>query len=539
MVNLICIKWIVPAQCYIQDASWQRRSGRASISGANSVTNENSLRIKRLGVDTHHQPIAFMRRDCHVCRAEGFNSQSRIQLRLNGNSVIATLDIIGNDWLEQGEVGVSEATWKLLHATEGDAVSITHPPPLESLTHVRAKIFRRTLDHAAFHAIMRDITAGRFSDVQLAAFVTACTGDKLTLDEITDLTAAMVDVGERLQWPQSAIFDKHCVGGLPGNRTTPLVVAIVAANGLCIPKTSSRAITSPAGTADTMETLAPVTLDLATIRHVVEREGGCIAWGGFVNLSPADDILIRVERALEIDSEGQLVASVLSKKKAAGASHVLIDIPIGASAKVRSKEAGQALAEMLLTVGKRLGLQIRTHLSDGRQPVGNGIGPALEAKDIISVFRNALDAPADLREHALDLAGILLEMGNVAATGKGRIVAENTLNSGAAWRKFQAICEAQGGMREPPAATHTREICAIRDGYVQAIDNRVLSRLAKLAGAPASAAAGIQVIAKIGKWVQRGEPLFVLHAQTRGELDYALDYGQIHSDIYTLGEEIR
>jgi thymidine phosphorylase len=449
------------------------------------------------------------------------------------------LDIVGDAWLEEGEVGVSEATWKLLDATEGDTVSIAHPSPLESLTHVRAKIFRHTLDRPAFQAIMRDITAGKFSDVQLSAFVTACTGDKLTLDEITDLTAAMVDAGERLQWPQPAIFDKHCVGGLPGNRTTPLVVAIAAANGLCIPKTSSRAITSPAGTADTMETLAPVTLDLETIRRVVEREGGCIAWGGFVNLSPADDILIRVERALEIDSEGQLVASVLSKKKAAGATHVLIDIPVGATAKVRSKEAGETLAEMLSTVGRRLGLQIRTHLSDGRQPVGSGIGPALEANDLLSIFQNARSAPLDLREHALDLAGLLLEMGNVAGPGKGRIIAENTLNSGAAWRKFQAICAAQGGMREPPTAMHTRPICAMRDGYVQAIDNRVLSRLAKLAGAPAAAAAGIQVIAKIGKWVQRGEPLFVLHAETRGELAYALDYCQIHSDIYTLGEEIR
>jgi len=503
------------------------------------VTNENSLRLKRLDVDTHHQPIAFMRRDCHVCRAEGFNSQSRIQLKLNGVNVIATLDIVGNDWLEQGEVGVSESTWNLLHATEGDIVSITHPSPLESLAHVRAKIFRHTLNRTAFQAIIRDVTAGKFSDVQLAAFVTACTGDKLTLDEITDLTTAMVDAGERLQWQPSTVFDKHCVGGLPGNRTTPLVVAIVAANGLCIPKTSSRAITSPAGTADTMETLAPVTLDLPTIRRVVEREGGCIAWGGFVNLSPADDILIRVERALEIDSEGQLVASVLSKKKAAGATHVLIDIPIGATAKVRNKETGEALAEMLCTVGKRLGLFVKTHLSDGRQPVGWGIGPALEAKDLLSVFQNVRSASPDLREHALDLAGLLLEMGNAATAGKGRVLAEHTLNSGAAWRKFQAICEAQGGMRQPPTAAYTQPMCAIRDGYVQAIDNRVLSRIAKLAGAPASAAAGIQVIAKIGQWVHRGEPLFVLHAETQGELAYALDYCHIHSDVYTLGEEIR
>jgi thymidine phosphorylase len=325
---------------------------------------------------------------------------------------------------------------------------------------------------------------------------------------------------------------------LPGNRTTPLVVAIIAANGLCIPKTSSRAITSPAGTADTMEMLAPVMLDLPTIRRVVDNEGGCIAWGGFVKLSPADDILIRVERALEIDSEGQLVASVLSKKIAAGATHVLIDIPFGPTAKVRSKPAGEALAEMLEVVGKRLGLNVRSHLSDGTQPVGRGIGPALEAHDLLAIFQNHADAPLDLRARALDLAAHMLEMGGMAAAGQGHRLAELTLTSGAAWKKFQAICAAQGGMRTPTIAPHQHPIFALRDGYVKAIDNRVLSRIAKLAGAPAAAAAGVCVKAKIGQWVHRGDPLFVLHAETKGELAYALDYHQLHTDVFTLGDEL-
>lgn len=287
-----------------------------------------------------------------------------------------------------------------------------------------------------------------------------------------------------------------------------------------------------------MEMLAPVMLDLPTIRRVVDAEGGCVVWGGFVKLSPADDILIRVERALEIDSEGQLVASVLSKKIAAGASDVLIDIPVGPTAKVRSKAAGETLADMLESVGKRLGLNVRSHISDGTQPVGRGIGPALEAHDLLAIFQNHAAAPNDLRERALDLAGLLLEMGGAAATGQGHLLAEQTLASGAAWKKFQAICAAQGGMRIPPVASHQHPIFALRDGYVKAIDNRVLSRIAKLAGAPAAAAAGLCVLAKIGQWVHRGDPLFVLHAETLGELAYALDYYQLHTDVFTLGEEM-
>lgn len=148
----------------------------------------------------------------------------------------------------------------------------------------------------------------------------ACGDDALNDKEITALTDAMVKAGSRIDWGLDQVIDKHCVGGLPGNRTTPIVVSILTACGLTVPKTSSRAITSPAGTADTMETLTDVSLSLEQMRQVVRNEGGCLAWGGSVRLSPADDLLIQVERALDIDSEGQLIASVLSKKLAAGAT---------------------------------------------------------------------------------------------------------------------------------------------------------------------------------------------------------------------------
>lgn len=196
-------------------------------------------------------------------------------------------------------------------------------------------------------AILQDMAAGRYTDIDLSAFLTACTAVGMSLDEVAWLTRGMVQVGERVAWDHAVVADKHSVGGLPGNRTSPIVVSIVAAGGVCIPKTSSRAITSPAGTADAMETLAPVDLDLASMRRGVEREGGCVIWGGAIHLSPVDDLLIRVERALDLDSEAQLVASVLSKKVAAGSSHVVIDIPVGPTAKIRTLDAAQTIAHLL------------------------------------------------------------------------------------------------------------------------------------------------------------------------------------------------
>ena len=484
----------------------------------------NVLRLRRLGIDTYDEPVIYMRADCPVCRAEGFASHSRVTVAVNGTSIVATLHVVTSELLGVEEASLSESAWKLLGAQDGDAVALSHPEPIESLSHVRAKVYGRRLEAAAIHAVIKDVAALRYSDIHLAAFVSACAGDRLDAAETIALTRAMVETGERIAWAQRPIVDKHSVGGLPGNRTTPIVVAIAAAAGLVMPKTSSRSITSPSGTADTMETLAPVDLDVPAMRRVVEREGGCIVWGGAMHLSPADDILIRVERPLDIDSEGQMVASILSKKCAAGSTHVVIDMPVGATAKVRDAARARSLTARLAEVGAAVGLVVRIVATDGVQPVGRRIGPALEARDVMAVLERAADAPADLQQRALRLAAEVLELGGAARPGAGIVLASEILDDGRAWRKFQAICEAQGGMRQPPIAPHTEPVCAPAAGEVTLIDNRRLARVAKLAGAPVARAAGIELHAFLGTRVARGDPLFTVHAETRGELSYALDY---------------
>lgn len=497
------------------------------------------LRARRLGLHTQHQAVAVMRRDCHVCRSEGLSARSQVLVTAGARQVQATLFQIEGDLVAPGQVALSETAWALLGVSEGDLVEVSHPPALDSLAGVRRRIHGNRLDRSAFSAIVRDAVAGRYTDVQLAAFLTASAALPLDEQEIVDLTHAMVEAGDRLRWGAKTVVDKHCIGGLPGNRTTPIVVAVAAANGLIMPKTSSRAITSPAGTADTMETLAPVDLDLAAIRRVVDAEGGCIVWGGAVHLSPADDIFVRIERELDVDTEGQLIASVLSKKIAAGSTHVVIDIPVGPTAKIRTKTAGTELAARLGAVAAHFGLTVVCHLTDGAAPVGRGIGPALEALDVLAVLRNETGAPDDLRSRAATLAGAALEIGGAAAKGAGYDLAISTLTSGRAWSKFAAICEAQGGLRVPSTASHVRPLPAPHTGRIICIDNRKLARLAKLAGAPAAKAAGVHMDVRLGEMVDKGQPLLHLHAETAGELAYALDYASRTPDIIEVEPNFR
>ena len=478
-----------------------------------------------------------MRADCHVCRSEGLTPQSRVLLRSGEHEIVATLHHVAFNLIDSDEAGLSEAAWRRLGVVEGGHIHASHPQPVGSLSSVRHRIYGHRIGAAAIYTIVSDIVKGRYSDIELSSFITACAALPLDEDETIALTRAMVDVGERLTWPNAPILDKHSIGGLPGNRTTPIIVSIVAAHGLTIPKTSSRAITSPAGTADTMETIAPVELDLPSIRRVVERESGCIVWGGAVRLSPADDILIRIERALDVDSEGQLVASVLSKKIAAGSSHLVLDVPVGPTAKVRSAEAAQALSARLNAVANVFGLKTTIVLSDGNQPVGRGIGPGLEARDVLSVLQDRSGAPWVLKQRACALAGALLELGGASAKGEGARLAMQTLEDGRAWRKFQRICEAQGGMRTPVTATQQHPLAAPIAGTVVSIDNRRIARLAKLAGAPAAKAAGVDLHVQLGDRIEAGQPVCSVHAETPGELNYALDYAAANQDIVGISPE--
>ena len=332
----------------------------------------------------------------------------------------------------------------------------------------------------------------------------------------------MTDSGKRMHWDATLVADKHCIGGIPGNRTTMIIVPIIAAHGLLMPKTSSRAITSPAGTADTMSVLCEVNLSPENMHRVVNKTQACLAWGGRAKLAPADDILISVERPLGIDSEGQMLASILSKKLAAGATHLLIDIPVGATAKVRHMNQALRLRKLFEYIGDRLGIHLEVVITDGSQPIGNGIGPALEARDVMMVLENQVNAPADLRQKALRLSGRILEFDPDVLGGQGYTIARDILEDGRALKKMNEIINEQGHIEInfEPAPLHI-DIKANKKGVVTAIDNFQLAKIARRAGAPMDKHAGVDLNKKLGETVSKGEVLYRIYAEFPADFKFA------------------
>jgi thymidine phosphorylase len=495
------------------------------------------LSLRQFRIDTHRENIVYLARDCPVYRAEKFQGLAKIEVSANGRSVLAVLNICDDPALLGGhELGLSEQAFRQLGLPEGTDVSVAQAGPPASREAIRRKVAGGRLDYAEFEAVIRDIVGNRYSKMEIAAFLIA-SASFLTTDEVLALTRAMAAVGNRLTWPERIVVDKHCIGGIPGNRTSMIVVPIVAAHGLSIPKTSSRAITSPAGTADTMEVLARVEIGAEEMQDIVRSVNGCIVWGGHVNLSPADDILISVERQLGIDTREQLVASILSKKLAAGSSQLIIDIPIGPTAKVRSLAEGVRLRKLFEFVGDQIGLQLSTELSDGSQPVGNGVGPALEARDVLRVLHGDPAAPRDLKERSLLLAGRILEFDPALRGGSGVHRARELLDSGAAARQLDRIVAAQGAAASVPIGSLTKEICADRDGLVAAIDCYRIARIARLAGAPTDKGAGVDLFRKAGDPVRAGEPLYRIHAEHATDFRFAMQMAETDSGFQLSGRK--
>lgn len=488
---------------------------------------QNTLGLRRIAIDTYKENVAYMHRDCQVYRSEGFQALSKVEITsgANSRSVLAVLNVVDDAAITApGQLGLSHEAFQQLGLDEGAAVTVAHAKPPSSLRAVHRKIAGERLVYDDYEAIVRDIVGLRYAKIELAAFLVACTEAGMEREEVLHLTRAMAGSGERIDWGERLVADKHCIGGIPGNRTSMLVVPIVAAHGMFIPKTSSRAITSPAGTADTMEVLAQVELPPDRLLDIVRTQRGCLAWGGTARLAPVDDILISVERPLSLDSPGQLVASILAKKLAAGATHLLIDIPMGPTAKVRTQADALRLRKLFEFVGDRVGLQLEVIITDGHQPIGRGIGPVLEARDVMQVLENHPDQPRDLREKALQLASRILEFDPDVRGGQGYTLARDILESGRALEKMHAIMAAQGPRAEQVAVGRLcNTVTADHDGRITAIDNQQMAHIARLAGAPMDKGAGVDLYKKVGDRVRGGDSLYAVHAEFDADFRFACE----------------
>ena len=407
-----------------------------------------------------------------------------------------------------------------------------------ALKAIQKKLIGKTLNYKEIYAIMDEISHDRLGDVLTTYFAASGYSKGFSYDEIYFLTKAMVETGEKLHF-KGIVADKHSIGGLPGTRATMIIVPIIASAGFTIPKSSSRAITTPAGTADSMECLASVTFDEKQIYEIVEKTKACIVWGGSFKIAPADDEIIHVEEPLALESFDKILVSVMAKKIAFGSNHVVIDIPYGITMKVHHKEDAEALAKKFKYLANRFDINLETVISHAHQPAGNGIGPLLEAADALKVLEQLGDRPMALEKKSIDLAAELLTLCLEDAGDEVRNTFKSTyetthawaldlLTNGTAHKKMMEIIEAQKG--DPTitsgklhAGPKTKSIHADKSGVIKSVNNNNISIIAKVLGAPQDRRAGLFLHKRVDDTVRDREAIFDMYSETEHRLSEAGD----------------
>lgn len=383
---------------------------------------------------------------------------------------------------------------------------------------------------------VKGFTKGRIPDYQVSAWAMAVLLNGMTGRETTDLTLAMAQSGEVLDMTdfiKGVVVDKHSTGGV-GDKTSLVVMPMVAACGLAAGKMSGRGLGFSGGTLDKLESIPGFRVDLSTrefVQQLVEK--GIVLSGQSADLAPADGKLYALRDVTgTVQSLPLIASSIMSKKIAAGAQAVVLDVKVGRGAFMRTLEEGRALAEIMTTIGEMAGRKVVTLLSDMNQPLGQAVGNSLEVIEALDTLKGR--GPDDFREHCLHVGAHMLVLGNIEQNldmARSRLRA--ALLDGSAFEKFRTLVIAQGGdvsyLDDPgrfPIATSIEVVAADRDGYLTKVDARLVGEICVELGAGRSNkdedidhSVGLIVHARVGDHIHRGQPLLTIHTDSQTKLN--------------------
>jgi pyrimidine-nucleoside phosphorylase len=384
---------------------------------------------------------------------------------------------------------------------------------------------------AELEAIIGGYVRGEVPDYQIAAWLMAVCCRGMLPDELSTLTQVMAASGEQLDLTRigRAVADKHSTGGV-GDKTSLIVMPLVAACGVPVGKMSGRGLGFTGGTIDKLESFPGIRVDLDAATFVRQlQEIGIVVSGQSADLAPADGKLYALRDVTgTVPSLPLIASSIMSKKLAAGAHVIVLDVKTGSGAFMREPDQARALAQAMVDIGTAAGRRMAAVVSDMSQPLGRAVGNALEVAEALDTLEG--HGPAELAEFATELAALIVELASDGALGRSRV--EQALASGEGLRVLRAMVEAQGGDARAfddrsrlPRASHQRTLAAERDGYVGRLDALTIAHAATLLGAGRARkgeaidlSVGVVLRTKIGDSIKRGQPLASLHANDEARL---------------------
>lgn len=441
--------------------------------------------------------------------------------------------IITNTEVGEGEIGLYEELVEEYHVPNNEKVFIDLPVSSKALDAIRKKLSGKRLTEEELVTIMNDIGSKKLRDVEVAFFVSTFFNPGFNDNEIMWMAKGMAESGDILDFKyikknKDLVVDKHSIGGTAGKGITPILVAILAANGLVVPNSSTRAITSPAGTTDILETVMPVALDKKKVYKVVEKVGACLIWGGSLYLAPADDEIINVERSLKIQEFQKVIVSIVAKKLAMGVTFVLIDLPYGKNTKIERPDDLEFLESEFKKLFEKFGIKCVTFRRNIKGPDGRGIGPVLEMKECLRILEREENRSMDLEDTVVDMAAMIFENTKKAKVGEGKKLALELLDSGEALKKFWEIAKAQGATKilksdDLKLGSYVKDIIAKSSGTIRGISSREMSEISRYLGTPKIKEAGLFIHKMPGEKFEKGDILVSLYATTQERLESGVE----------------
>ena len=484
------------------------------------------LRTEFIDVQTGDELAVYLHRkdaDDHDIR-----DKDRLILSWKGGSPTVVEVNLTSTLIKPGQIGSCHDFKNKTKIGKAELVKIKLLGTPESVKYIAKRLQGEELTYQETFEVIKDIVNKRLDDAVIAFYLSKIFFSSISDKEIYHLTKAMVETGDQFNFTDGrTVVDKHSTGGLAGNRITPIIVAVISALGLTIPKTSSRAVTSPAGTADTFEVLAPVSFSSKEIKKLLAKNNAFLIWGAD-GIAPADDRIIEIANELPVEPFSKLVTSIMAKKIAMGVEYLVVDIPINPTAKVKSLEEAREIEKLFLHIGKLFDIKIKVIFYASFGPIGRGIGPTLEARDVLRVLQQKENRPTDLQKKAVYYCAEMLKLTGKAKGSEAHRIALECLSSGKAWKQMQKIIKAQGGNPDIDSedikfGKFIYEVKSKEKGSIQAIDNKALGWVNRSLGNPTIKKAGTYLNRSVGESVEKGDTLFTIYATSQSRLDFALE----------------
>ncbi len=482
-------------------------------------------KTKRIDIQNWEEMIVVLNEQ--EAREYGINAFDKVSIFYKGQEIVLNVDL-SNKLVKPREIWLYKDVYKKYKIKENQNVWISFTTnSSESMEALKKAIKWFKLNYKEIYAIMKDISTNRFTDTLITYFSALGFFKKSTDEELFMMTKAMAETWEMLKF-KWVVADKHCMGGVPGNETTMIMIPLLASLGIKMPKTFSKSITTPAATWECVDVLMDISFNKQEIENLVKKENCCLVRWWWLDLAPADEKLIKVAYPLSMQSFSRTVVSIMAKKYAMWINHSLIDIPVWPTAKVSNKKTALWLKKKYEYIWKKLWMKMIVEITDAKEPIWAGIWPHLQVREVLRVLQQHELRPMDLQNKAIHLCSKVIELVWMAKWKKAHELAYNQLKSGAAWKKMQKIIKAQR-WKNPNIKSEDlklwkfkKEVKAEKNWTIKKIDLKLINDTTRTLWSPIDETSWLYLHKKTWDKVKENDIIYTMYASETSKINMAL-----------------